>query len=446
MKSVTTLFLILFAFAFFSSASEGNPVNDDRTKAISLFHNGDYAQALPIFRKLAEESPADALLKYFTGACMMETAIHTSETEIYLLLAGSEDVPAKVFYYLGKFYHHKEEWDNAIRYYNRFRNNTTKEETELVSLAQLMEEVYAQQKPGTKIAQQPQVLETIHPEPTESHPALGPPILTAESSDYPPSDILKESERREEAGAPNLLTNIQFQVNALVTYWLSEQFKINEAREAWERGKEKETEVALITDSLRSLRIDYQSAGSALVRNQLASTIVPLERAALIAKADAEKHFSLARSLEAAWWENAGSEAYALLNAENEALLQANDSIVSIAIHQAFPEIGEEELEEEEFDTNADTEDQEVIVYKVQLGSFTGRVPARTQTLFDQIARVRPVETFRNENNATIYTTGNLRSFEDALALQNQIRIEGIKDAFVIAIKDGKRISLPEAK
>jgi hypothetical protein len=45
-----------------------------------------------------------------------------------------------------------------------------------------------------------------------------------------------------------------------------------------------------------------------------------------------------------------------------------------------------------------------------------------------------------------VYTVGELTSFDDAVKLQNQIRQEGVNDAFVVAYLNNKRISLNEAR
>ncbi len=446
MKSVTTRLLILFVLAFFSLETAYGQSGDERSRAIALFHDKEYAEALIVFQKLEELSPVDALLKYFIGASMMETGTFSGETEIYLLLAGSEDVPAKVFYYLGNFYHHKEDWDNAIRYYNRFRNNSSVEEIQGVGLNLRIEEVYAQKKPGAFTTPLQLEAETVDAQHNEQSQTLLPPDGLLEASTTSLEVPYTDSSDAFEIVHPNLIPSIQFQINAQVTYWLASQFKIDEARQAWERGKEKETELTMLSDSLHRLRVEYHAAGSVLVRNQLANIIVPMERATLITKAEAEKYFSQARAIESSWWNSSNLEAVASLQAENLAFQQANDSIIQQALQQAYPTIEDETYENQEMHAEDASGEEEDIVYKVQLGSFSGRVPVRTQTVFDQMARVRPIETFLNENNSTVYTTGNLRNFDDALSLQNQIRIEGIKDAFVIAIKDGKRISLPEAK
>ncbi len=44
------------------------------------------------------------------------------------------------------------------------------------------------------------------------------------------------------------------------------------------------------------------------------------------------------------------------------------------------------------------------------------------------------------------YTSGKFRVFADAVNYQNKLRTMGFKDCFVIALKNGARIDLAEAK
>ncbi|HNU78400.1 MAG TPA: SPOR domain-containing protein, partial [Prolixibacteraceae bacterium] len=108
---------------------------------------------------------------------------------------------------------------------------------------------------------------------------------------------------------------------------------------------------------------------------------------------------------------------------------------------ETLPENPEVTAAEDE--TALPEEKDEGIVYKIQLGSFIREIPAKKKAMFDKISKIRIIDTFVNEEGATVYTTGNLANFEDAITLQNQVRQEGIKDAFVIAMKNGKRVSLP---
>lgn len=164
-----------------------------------------------------------------------------------------------------------------------------------------------------------------------------------------------------------------------------------------------------------------------------------------------EKHFARAAAIEQEWWKDAGFEVY-------ETFYQIRDSVQAAmalppqviaepdpSIFRPFAETLPEnpEVTAAEDETALPEEKDEGIVYKIQLGSFIREIPAKKKAMFDKISKIRIIDTFVNEEGATVYTTGNLANFEDAITLQNQVRQEGIKDAFVIAMKNGKRVSLP---
>jgi tetratricopeptide (TPR) repeat protein len=97
---------------------------EERALAIRLFDEGKFPEALPHFSKLCYNFPYDFQLKYYFGACLVETGNFGTDAEKNLVLASSSDVPARVNFYLGKLYHGQGNWNSAQRYYNRFRNNS----------------------------------------------------------------------------------------------------------------------------------------------------------------------------------------------------------------------------------------------------------------------------------------------------------------------------------
>ena len=64
----------------------------------------------------------------------------------------------------------------------------------------------------------------------------------------------------------------------------------------------------------------------------------------------------------------------------------------------------------------------------------------------DKLSYIRKIENYTDEKGVVVYTTGNLLNYDDALKMQNQVRQEGVKDAFVVPYYNGKRITLSEAK
>ena len=84
------------------------------------------------------------------------------------------------------------------------------------------------------------------------------------------------------------------------------------------------------------------------------------------------------------------------------------------------------------------------IVFKVQMGAFKGDVAVQMVNLFLQFNSYGISQT-KNDNGYTIYTAGSFNNINDANALKNKVVNAGISDAFVIALNNGKRITVTEA-
>ncbi|HBS87262.1 MAG: hypothetical protein A2W91_03510 [Bacteroidetes bacterium GWF2_38_335] len=81
------------------------------------------------------------------------------------------------------------------------------------------------------------------------------------------------------------------------------------------------------------------------------------------------------------------------------------------------------------------------IVFKVQIGAFKRELPANT---FPGLA---PISAEKLANSTFIkYLVGLFQTFEAAGVALTQVKTKGYSDAFIVAYKDGKRISLYEAR
>jgi tetratricopeptide (TPR) repeat protein len=473
----------------------GTNQQDERNQAIELFHSKKFTEALPIFKKLSDAYPADYLLKYFTGATLVELGDYSKETEMYLLLAGTREVPARVFYYLARYYHAIEDWDNAVRFYNRYRNQAHADQINELRINELTDMAYNQQNPFTKegISIEAPTIAIETSDTTEAKvftkdnevPTLEEP--SSISSEISPSEqiekiteteIVTTENGEEQTESPEISTAVEmpaitpaeqpdpkksttakpviesfeniefihFRINSQIIYLTEDLFQDEEAKNAWKSGKEKENELNQMMITLAGLREQYKNTRQQEQKEQLTTRILHYERQTLILRSESDQLYQQAQRKEQTWWAGADATAYSMYRQVTDSLQKIEEAqkVASAAPPPVIDHLlvydGTNEPDDDEI-----PEDEDSIVYKVQLGAFTGRVPARTQALFDKISRIRPIETFENEKGATVYTTGNMRTFEDGIALQNQVRLEGIKDAFVIAIKDGKRISLPDA-
>jgi hypothetical protein len=88
----------------------------------------------------------------------------------------------------------------------------------------------------------------------------------------------------------------------------------------------------------------------------------------------------------------------------------------------------------------------EQVTYKVQIGAYSKGLPDYIDRLYKKLSVLRRIDHYTDERGIVVYTVGELTSFDDAVKLQNQIRQEGVNDAFVVAYLNNKRISLNEAR
>ncbi len=85
------------------------------------------------------------------------------------------------------------------------------------------------------------------------------------------------------------------------------------------------------------------------------------------------------------------------------------------------------------------------IVYKVQIGAFYDEVPLDMANKFLKIAH-KGILNYKDNSGMTIYTVGNFKTYDEANALKAEVAAEELTDAFVVAYRDGQKISIEEAK
>ncbi len=86
------------------------------------------------------------------------------------------------------------------------------------------------------------------------------------------------------------------------------------------------------------------------------------------------------------------------------------------------------------------------LVFRVQIGAFREKVPHDIVQKFLAIRRSGAIVNHPNAEGLNVFYAGVLKDFSVADALKNQAVEAGIADAFIVAFKDGKQISLEEAK
>lgn len=81
------------------------------------------------------------------------------------------------------------------------------------------------------------------------------------------------------------------------------------------------------------------------------------------------------------------------------------------------------------------------VEYRVQVGAFKESIPEKTANIF---LKIEGIKSF-NQGKLTYLTAGNYKTYKEAKAYLQGIKAAGIEDAFVIALNNGKKISLQQA-
>lgn len=97
----------------------------------------------------------------------------------------------------------------------------------------------------------------------------------------------------------------------------------------------------------------------------------------------------------------------------------------------------EKELKEKPVVVKTDDTPKSAIIYKVQIASSDKKIPLNSEK-FKDVEKPGEYE----DKGIYKYTAGEFTKQDDAVRLQSQLRKAGFKDAFVIAMQDGKRIPL----
>jgi hypothetical protein len=407
---------------------------DERKAAIALFNSGQFDKAQPVFSKLSHDFPYDFMSKYYYGACLVETGQYGLDAEKNLTLASTKEVPVKVFYYLGRFYHAGGNWNNAQRYYNRYKNSAEAGDIKDLGIDDLIGLCYGK----------------INPFITET--ALNESDTDSVISNISGKAVSVELSKPEGtlSGKVGLLPAfINFQINDKVTYLIEEMFQVTEAKVEFRTAAEKERQLDSLLLEVQRLRKLYHNNVNPIIRDSLALEIQNHEYRNLVLNTEVDQHYNQARKLEQEWWKKSD-------NAVFETFRQMKDSLIrlqtaSLLISQApdstlfsLPDsLATDSLSLKSRENLQSTELSDEITYRIQIGAYDKGLPTQRKLLFNKLGKIRTIETLKLENGVTVYTTGNLKNMGDALKLQTQIRQEGIKDAFVIMVKDGKRVPLP---
>ena len=436
--------LILFQLGFFfrvATAENYRTPEDPEKTAISFFEEGKFGEALPLLEDLIRMYPEDKKLNYYLGASLIETKDFSSKARQALLTSVNKESPEKINYYLGIAFHAVNEFLTALDYYARFEKEAkskTKKSLDYLNLIDLCEQG-VNPFVDEKVSSEEEIVSELQLEPDT--------VTELSQVNIPVEDI--DIVSTEPVVIPQGLSDsiITFQVNPEISYMKVNQFKNKEALKTyigtWRKKKELDS-LVILTDNLRS---EYTNIGSE-EKQSLGNRILENEQKIIGLNREIPELDLYAHNLEVDYWNKAESGEKEKLLSENKMIA---DSLQRILIDKqnkinttppesvVIPVISKPEPEAEENSMKG-------IVYKIQIGAFSKEPPDWIKRLYKKLSLIRKISNYKDENGVTVYTTGELRSYADAVEMQKQVKTEGVKDAIVAAYKDGKRIKVSEAR
>ncbi|MDD4107153.1 MAG: SPOR domain-containing protein [Prolixibacteraceae bacterium] len=489
------LFLIFTAGNYFSGRSQ----EISAIRAMQLYDAGKFEKAELIFHELLKADPENTMLNYYYGACRTENGHYSDNDLNYLLKAGKQVTPHHMNYYLGLQYHARNEWDQALKYYNQFRVSVPPDEQENLGLAKKIQQCFDKINPfGEYLKEhntsdesnlQKERVEKIITETdeneiknTDSQPDVSdkkemvseeiPVNMTSVPADSE-TDKNKSTtaspgrfnlERRELPDLPGVESTINlpdeepvnFLVNSNITYLYPSHFRTADGKSLFEKIQKLQKELDTTLEESDQLRQNYRRFSNPEERNIIGSKILDLETKSLNIKEEINTLSSACRDIENKYWQNADNTQLNnfivhLAKIKEAQKRQASGEITEVNRDSiAYPEVvinlkepgGKAEFPQASTVVSKSSN----LVYKIQIGAYRGRLPAYVERLYKKLSLIRNLENYTDEEGVVVYTTGNLTNYDDALRMREQVKQEGIKDPQIVPYFNGKRITLERAK
>lgn len=424
-------------------------VQDDKmAKAVQLFDSNKYKEAEPIFKQLLDARPENPMLNFYYGACQTENRMYDTPTLNHLLTAGNGKVPVKIDYYLGIQYQAQGKWEEALRHYNKFRIKTEKTAQDELNLAEKIQQCYNHENPFYPTNSDENTITTISNNDSltrAENVSLLPEGSLQNAISETDSLLLKEEL---DSGEP-----IEFRINSQITYWNTANFRTRQARKSFLEARAKQKALDSGLQKADELREDYRKTTSENEKKIIGQEILSLENESYILKDEVTQLLQRSRNLENNYWQNAPEQELKNFREETEKLAQSAapekpkpDSTETMPGTSVIidPNILLNQLNVNKVTTEQHVKDE--LIYKIQIGAYSKGLPRYVERLFKKLSLIRKIDHYTDENGITVYTTGNLTNLDDAITMRNQVRQEGVEDAFVVPYFNGKRITLEQAK
>ncbi len=243
--------------------------------------------------------------------------------------------------------------------------------------------------------------------------------------------------------------NVDFHVNSEIRYLSIDHFRKNESKKMFSDGRFKEKELSRISSQTDSLRKVYANSPGEK-KEEIAVQILKNEEQSMILNSEIPVLYQNARNLEDQYWQAAP------LNEKVQFQEKVKSFRDSLALQELKEEtekmakiqteailISREPMQRKEVKTETATS---TIVYKIQIGAFKGKIPEASNKMIKKLSMLRKVENYSDEKGVKVYTTGNLKTYLEAVTLQTQVKQEGVKNPVIMAFQKGKKITVDEAR
>lgn len=420
------LFIPIFFLAFVGHTAFAQ--DDTFNEAKIHLANHKLNKSIPILEKLWASDPKNANLNYLLGLCYVkedaniEKSVELLETasQIYATdySAGSNKerrAPEYVYYYLTIAYSKNGQCEDALRSLNKFYQvYSYSDEYYLVDGQKWVRECNVKKKEEEPKVEVPPVAEV----PSEETTSTEDQVATTEeiNSNESTESVIEEAPTKEQEEEAR---------KAIVAEVMQE--------------KQPQIKERLIPfddwDNLRTREVSFTSLNSQY-GIQIASLINPKPT----------REFENVKNVEVYVDEN-GIFRYVigrfLYRKQAETLLakireQGYADAFIVDINQPYYNkevlgIGEDNIDWH-IDGNVD--------FRVQIGAFTTIVTGAVAEKYLEVEGIREYQ----QNGLTILTVGAHNTYEEAANQREQLKEQGIEDAFVVAFNRGNKISLKEAK
>ena len=431
-KRILASFLFLFLSFHFSF---GQQTVGKETLGIEYFEKGNFEKALPIFAKLAQSYPDNAMYNYYYGVSLIKNNIFETAAKEALLNSVVDKTPANANFYLAIYFHALEAWQEAKDFYDRYGKAGTKQEKKSLRYDYYVNLCEHKSNP-------------FKPQKTADTALFGDTLLKPppkiDEKIFPVPDELKKS-------------IFNFQVNEFLAYHSIDDFKSEASKvlftKAWMCTGKNDSILAL-TDSLRKVHDRITRVDTRL---SLVQQIVDCEQKSYQLMRDREKFLEQSRVKESAFWDKEGKKAAVTYNTsilEREGKFKESKKIAEKPKEDpTVPEVKKDAaltsvVKSETPVTDAAPKGNSVenLIFKVQVGSFKNGVmsPAFKKS-YAKMSKLRKINQYTDPKKYVVFTVGNFARYSDASKMKDQLILEGMKGSFVVAYHNGVKIPVTEA-